>query len=197
VIDLKQAAGATVGLALAAVVVVVAIGLMFLGGQTSRSLGGPIPRALYGAVGDWDIACSGSDEGGNPTGCSTPLPSLEPDAVARAVPLEIASRDIPVTAVGPAEVLLGQATLANGVLHEATFRLAGIEPGNQVLPAGFTIADQIYLDVRPTDPSRPAFGNGYRRGWHPGTEIVNVYLTYDITSFSQGAVIPLRDVLVH
>ena len=173
------------------------IGQVFFGGETSRSLGHPVPRAVYGSVGDWDIACSGADEGGNPTECSTPLPSLEPDAIARAVPLEIASRDIPITDVGPAEVLLGQATLANGVLHSATFHLAGIEPGDQVLPGGFTIADQIFLDVRPTDPSRPPFGNGYRRGWHPGTEVVNVYLTFDITDFSQGAVIPLRDVVVH
>jgi hypothetical protein len=173
------------------------IGQMFLGRQVSRSLGHPVPRAVYGSVGDWDIACSGTDASGNPAGCSTPLPSLEPDAVARAVALEIASRDIPITAVGPAEVLLGQATLANGVLHDATFHLAGIEPGNEILPGGFSIAGQIFLDVRPTDPSRPPFGNGYRRGWHPGIEVVNVYLTYNITSFSQGAVVPLRDVVVH
>jgi hypothetical protein len=180
-----------------AILAVFLVGFMFLGGQVSRSLGGHVPRAVYGSVGDWDIACGGMDAAGNPAGCSTPLPSLEPDAVARAVPLEIASRDIPIAAVGPADVLLGQATLANGVLHNATFHLAGIEPGNEVLPSGFTIADQIFLDVRPTDPSRPPFGNGYRRGWHPGTEVVNVYLTYDITGFTPGAVIPLRDVVVH
>jgi phosphoribosylformylglycinamidine synthase len=34
-----------------------------------------------------DIACTGEDAAGNPTGCATPLPPIEPDALAAAQPL--------------------------------------------------------------------------------------------------------------
>lgn len=109
------------------------------------SLGGP------------DVACPTTDAAGRPAGCivPTPLPTYEPAALAASVPLRVAALDIPLT-VGPKTVYVGQATIANGVLQEATFSVAGIPDGVVGMPpAGFTVADAITLDVRPADAGRP------------------------------------------
>ncbi len=186
------------GAAVAGTALVAAVALVFLGGQDHRSPG-PAPRMVYDSTtmaGYWDVACSTTMPNGDPGGCSTPLPSLDPAAVAAAVPLEIPSLDVPVTKTGPLEVDLGEATLANGVLHEATFHLDGIDPGVQVLPGGLDVSGTIRLVVRPADTSRPAMVNGYAHGWHPGVEVVKAYLVLDVTRFDAGTVLKVRDVLV-
>ena len=177
------------------VAVIATIALMLLGGQVSRSLG-PAPRTYYEMGADWDVACTTTTPNGDPGGCSTPLPSLEPAAVAAAVPLDVAALDVPITTTGPLEIHLGDATLANGVLREASFRVDGIEPGVQVLPPGLQIAGAIRMEVRPADPSRPPFNNGYAHGWHPGVEAVNAYLVLDVTSVDPGFVLRIRDIVV-
>jgi hypothetical protein len=64
-------------------------------------------------------------------------------------------------------------------------------------PTGFTVADAITLDVRPADSKRPLFtANRFSRGWHTGTEIVNVYLVFDVTSVQQGATLQIRNLVV-
>jgi len=193
---LRVLGAAVAGIALVATVALV--GLAFLGGQGSRSLG-PAPRTIYDSTtmaGYWDVACATTMPNGDRGGCSTPLPSLDPAAVAAAVPLVVSSLDVPVTKVGPLEIDLGKATLANGVLHEATFHLDGIEPGVQVLPSGLDVSGTIRLVVRSTDASLPAMVNGYVHGWHPGIEVVRAYLVLDVTRFDAGTVLKIRDVLV-
>ncbi|MHB8959199.1 MAG: hypothetical protein ACYDAN_06200 [Candidatus Limnocylindrales bacterium] len=173
-------------------------GMVFLGCQESRSLG-PAPRMVYDSTsmaGYWDVACATTMPNGDPGGCSTPLPSLDPAAVAAAVPLEVPSLDVPVTKTGPLEIDLGEATLASGVLHEASFHLDGIEPGVQVLPKGLDVSGTIRLVVRSADASRPAMVNGYTHGWHPGVEVVKAYLVLDVTRFDSGTLLKVRDVLV-
>ena len=64
-------------------------------------------------------------------------------------------------------------------------------------PRGFTVADAITLDVRPADTKRPPFTGGrYARGWHSGTEVVNVYLVLDVTSVEPGAMLHVRNLAV-
>ncbi|MHB8958378.1 MAG: hypothetical protein ACYDAN_01975 [Candidatus Limnocylindrales bacterium] len=173
-----------------------AMGLMFLGGQVSGRLG-PVPRTYYAgpSIGGGDTACTTSAPNGDPAGCATPLPTFEPAALAQAVPLEVPSLDIPITRTGKYEVFVGQAFVANGILRDASFM-----PANGALgapPSGFTVADMITLDVRPSDPTRPTFRFGGRyRGWHPGTELVNVYIVFDVTAFDPGAVLQVRDLVV-
>ncbi len=184
---------AVAGLVLLAVVAVAVV--VLLGGQVSTGTR-LVPRTIYDMGVNWDVACTTASPNDDPAGCSTPLPSLEPAAVAAAVPLEVAALDVPITRTGPMEVFLGSATLANGVLHEASFHLEGIEPGVQVLPSGLEVADTIRLEVRPSDPSRPPFGNGYARGWHPGVEVAKAFLVLDVTGFDPGTMLRIRDVLV-
>ena len=186
------------GAGLALIAGVAIVGVVFLGGQVSKAFM-PVPRMVYDSPtmgGYWDVACATSAPDGNPAACSTPLPSLAPAAAAQTVPLRVSALDVPVTKLGPLEVYLGEATLANGVLRDASFHLDGIDPCVQVLPSGLEVGDVIRLDVRSTDPSRPGFHNGYVHGWHPGVETVKAYLVLDVTKFDPGTVLKIRDVLV-
>lgn len=189
--------GASLVLVVGLVAVIVVAGCALLDRPVVKTVGrsGGAPVSIYEMPGDWDVACTASPDG-NPAGCSTPLPSLEPAAVAAAKPLDIPALDVPVTKTGPMRVDLGEATLANGVLHEASFHLDGIPLGVQELPSGITVGGRVRLTVTSTDPSRPQFGNGYARGWHPGVEAVRVQLLLDVTSFEPGFVLKIRDVVV-
>lgn len=193
---LRDLGAAAAGIGLVAAVALV--GPALLGGQGSRT-SSLVPRMIYDSptmAGYWDMACTTTMPNGDPGGCSTPLPSLDPAAVAAAVPLRVAALDVPVTKTGPLEIDLGEATLADGVLHEATFHLEGIEPGVQVLPSGLDVSGTIRLVVGPTDASLPAMVNGYAHGWRPGVEVVRAYLLLDVSRFDAGTVLKIRDVLV-
>ncbi len=193
------------GILAAAASIAVVIGLgaaasVFLGGQVSQQLrAAPHEYLQMPSLGGADVACSTTDPAGNPTGCivPTPLPTYEPAALAASAPLKVGSLDVPLT-VGPKSIYVGQATIANGVLHQATFTLAGIPDGVVgVAPTGFTVADAITLDVRPANSKLPPFTGGpYARGWHSGTEVVNVYLVLDVTSVQPGATLEVRNLVV-
>jgi hypothetical protein len=133
-----------------------------------------------------DVPCAGEA----PNGCATPLPTLQPAAVAASRPLEIAARDIPIDHIGRYEVPLGRAVLPNGVLTEASFGLRDLK--TQAL----AVRDAVWLDVRPIDPDAPPFDNYYVRGWHKGTETVGVVVMFDVVSFEPGATLELRDIVV-
>ena len=106
------------------------------------------------------------------------------------MPLEIASRDIPIRSAGHLEIDMGRATLPNGIFSDASFALA--DPHTQA----FRVADGVRLEVRSLDPSRPPLDNVYQHGWYPGTEAVDVFLVMDVTSFTPGAMLEIRDLVV-
>ena len=85
---------------------------------------------------------------------------------------------------------MGRATLPNGILSDARFTLADVHTRT------FQVEDGIRLEVRSLDPSRPPFDNIYTHGWYPGTEDVEVYLVMDVTSFTPGAMLQVRDLVV-
>ncbi len=137
-----------------------------------------------------DVPC-GDTPGGEPgSACATPLPPIDPAAAAAAVPLEIASRDYPITATGHLEIDVGHATLPNGILADARFSLA--DPFTRA----FTVDQGVSLEVRSIDPSRPPFLNVYEHGWYPGTEEVEVFLVLDVTAVTPGAQLEVRDLVV-
>ena len=137
--------------------------------------------------GYYDVPC-GAVPGGEPgSSCATPLPTVNPKATA--VPLRIAAHDIPL-ATGHQELLVGHATLPNGVLSDASFSLA--DPTTQA----FTVNGEVQLVIRSTDPSRQPFDNAYVHGWHPGSEVVNVYLVLDVLTVQPGATLQIRDLVV-
>ncbi len=137
------------------------------------------------------VPLSGSSNGGYtdvPDG-STPLPALEPAAVANARPLRIAELDIPITSLGRTKMTIGTALLANGVLRDRHFALR--DPWS----TNVHFADWITVEVTPVGTDVP-LTNLYEAGWRPGVEEVVVTLTYNVVWFQPGATLSLVDLLV-
>ena len=147
------------------------------------------PQLLATSVtgGYLDVPCTGE----GPVGCATPLPTFEPAAKAAAVPLTIPEQTITIDHLGPQEVKLGDATLPNGVLTDASFAFAGGWPVDVALRDG-----RGRLDVRSSEPGGKPFENHYTHGWHPGTERVGVFLVLDVLWFEPGAQLSIRNVVV-
>jgi hypothetical protein len=122
---------------------------------------------------------------------STPVPTAAPDALEAARPLRLEAWDAPLDRVGRYEVEVGEAILPNGLLSEASFRLAPEHLGDlQVTEDGIT------LEVRPMDPGLPPLWNLYETGWQEGTTTVRAVFVFEIVEFTPGSVLELRDIVV-
>ncbi len=133
-----------------------------------------------------DVPCSGE----GPVGCATPLPTVDPTALAEAVPLSIDKLDIPIDHTGDYRIELGTAVLPNGTLSEASLRLAGTERWLLLSEGG------LALTITSTDPTRPPFDNAWLHGWYPGTERVTVWLEFTVLQVDPIAVIEIADIVV-
>ncbi|HEY8819514.1 MAG TPA: hypothetical protein VIM25_11945 [Candidatus Limnocylindrales bacterium] len=140
--------------------------------------------AFYGGV-DGDVPCTGEP----PEGCATPAPTARPAVRAQAVPLRLATLDIPIDHVGHYEVEVGKAGLPDGVLTERSATLADPKPQS------FWIEERIAIDVRPVDSTRPPVGSVFRDRFD-GVEPVTVFLVFDVTDISPGGVLQVRDLVV-
>lgn len=133
-----------------------------------------------------DVPCSGE----GPTGCATPLPSIEPSAAAAAQPLVVASRDFPIDHAGTYSIELGEATLPNGVLTAASAEVTSSPADPLVSYDGYA------LSVTSLDGG-PPFESYYAHGWRPGVEHVKVTLSFTILLFQPGAAVRVESVDVH
>ena len=143
---------------------------------------------LSGGV-DHDIPCFGETPAGDPTDCATLPPTPPAAAVAAARPLRVGVLDISLDHVGKYEIEVGEAGLPNGYLSRREFKLADSRPTK------FWIKGGVMLDVRPTIAGRPPVGSIYRAGFK-GTEPVAVFLVFEVTETSPGAVLQVRDLVV-
>lgn len=134
---------------------------------------------------DHDVPCTGEP----PAGCATLPPTPRPAVQAIARPLRVASLDVPLDHLGLYEIEIGEAGLPDGVLTTRSATLADPKPD------AFWIADGILLEVRPVDPARPPVGSIYREPFD-GVEPVRVFLVFDVTEVSPGAVLQVRDLVV-
>jgi len=132
-----------------------------------------------------DVPC----EGEPPDGCATPI-VLDPEAVAAARPLRLAAFDIPLERLGHHEVEVGRVGLPNGYVTELQAAVGDAHPTD------FWVGDAIRLELRPTDPDRPPFGNVYERGTIEGVEEAGVWLVFDVTELSPGAILRVVDIAV-
>jgi hypothetical protein len=139
------------------------------------------------AAGYTDVPCAGEA----PDSCATPHPSLEPAAVADAAPLTIDERTIAIDRVGPFEVVLGEASLPNGILTATSFEFADPWPSDVALADGTG-----FLEVRSLEPEGKPFDNYYMHGWGPGVERVEAVVRFDVLWFRPGAVLGIRNVVV-
>ena len=135
-----------------------------------------------------DVPCP---DGSPPHSCGTPLPTLEPTAVAAARPLSIARFPIPIDHIGVYEVSLGQASLPNGIATAASFGFV------YTWPSDVSIRDGVaQIGFRSLEPDGKPFQNYYDHGWRPGVERVEAVLAFEVLWFEKGAVLAIRDVIV-
>jgi hypothetical protein len=135
-----------------------------------------------------DVPCP---DGSPPHTCGTPLPTLQPAAVAGARSLSVARFEIPIDRRGPYEVPLGEVLLPNGIATAASFEFADAWPLDVSLGQGVA-----QIDLRSLEPDGKPFQNYFDHGWRPGVERVEAVLSFEVLWFEKGAVLGIRDVVV-
>jgi hypothetical protein len=135
-----------------------------------------------------DVPCP---DGSAPNTCGTPLPTLEPAAVAGARPLSVARFKVPIDHVGAYEVPLGEVVLPNGIATIASFEFADPWPLDVSLGEGVA-----QINLRSLEPDGKPFQNYFDHGWRPGVERAEAVLVFDILWFKKGAVLDIRDIAV-
>jgi hypothetical protein len=141
---------------------------------------------LLGGI-DHDVTCPGAAP--DPAICASLPPTPPQSAIAAAHPLHLAALDVPLDHTGKYAIKVGRATLPNGYLSRREFELADTRP------TSFWITGGIRLDVRPTVAGRPAVGNIHRDAFK-GSEPVEVFLVFEVTETSPGAVLQVRELVV-
>ena len=86
---------------------------------------------------------------------------------------------------------LGTGTLANGILTDATYRLA--DPWAVDVTFG---AAWPHVEIRSLEPDGKPFHNVYEHGRRDGLERVEAVLVFDVKRFDPGATVEVRDVVV-
>jgi hypothetical protein len=157
-----------------------------------------------------DLACSGDPQIGISNGvshdvpCPNPCddnhpgatlpPSPKPAVVAASTPLALPAFDVPIDHVGHYEIVVGSATLPDGLLSERSGELADTRP------TAYWIDRGVQIVVRPGPPCTgshcPEIDSIYHAPFH-GPQPVNVYLVFDVTELNApGAVLEVRNLVV-
>ena len=145
-------------------------------------------RAVSVILGGYrDVPCFDADG----QDCATPHPEIEPEAAAAAEPIEVDRLDIPIDHDGPYEVRVGEGSIPNGILSDASFSFADPWPDD------VRIADStVRIEVRSLEPDGKPFDNYYLHGWREGVERVEAVLVFEVTRFEPGAILSVEDVVV-
>lgn len=123
---------------------------------------------------------------------STPVPTIDPDVAGAGIPIEVASRTIPIDRAGPFEVSLGRGALPNGVLSAASYRI--VDPW--ATSVTYRPEGEPRLEIRSLEPDGRPFANAYDHGWRDGVERVEAVLVFDVKRFDPGATVKVADVVV-
>lgn len=142
-----------------------------------------------GGGGYHDVPCP---DGSPRNTCGTPLPTLQPAAIAGAQGLSVARFEIPVDHRGPYEVPLGEVLLPNGIATVASFEFADPWPLDVSLGQGVA-----QIDLHSLEPDGKPFQNYYDHGWRPGVERAQAVIAFEVLWFKPGAVLAIRDIEVH
>ena len=135
-----------------------------------------------------DVPCGADPAPGN---CATPVPSPQAGAIDSAAPIDVDSAAIPIDHVARYDVPLGEGSLPNGVLTDASFEFAEGWPDNVALRDGVA-----WLGLESLEPNGKPFDNRYQHGWRRGVERVRAVLTFDVLWFAQGASLEISNVVV-
>ena len=146
------------------------------------------PRSVMG--GYTDVPC-GAEPADAPEDCPTPFPPPEADVVAEATPVLVDEVSIPIDHLGQYEVPLGQGSLPNGILADASFAFTDPWPDEVALRDG-----RAFLEVRSLEADGKPFDNYYLHGWRPGVERIRAVLTFEVLWFAPGATLEINNVVV-
>jgi hypothetical protein len=140
-----------------------------------------------------DVPC-GATPGDENHPCATLPPSPKPAVVAASTPLVVPTFDVPIDHVGHYEILVGDATLPDGLLSERSGTLADSRP------AAYWIDGGVQIVVRPGPPCTgthcPEIDSIYHAPFG-GPQPVHVYLVFDVTQLeTPGAVLEVRNLVV-
>jgi hypothetical protein len=171
---------------------VIEIGCLFLSGQSDRVCSPDAQITIDGGV-SHDVPCG-------PTPCdeqnpgSTLPPSPRPAVVAASKPLVLRVFDIPIDHVGHYEVLVGEATLPDGLLSQRSGTLGDPRP------TAYWIDQGVAIVVRPgkpcVGPDCPSIESIYRAPFH-GPQPVHVYLVFDVVELdASGTFLEVRNLVV-
>jgi hypothetical protein len=133
---------------------------------------------------DHDTPCSGDP----PAGCATLPPTPRPEIQAMARPLRVPVLDIPLDHLGQYQVEVGVAGLPDGAFSTSSASVLDERPET------FWIRD-ARLVIEPVDPRRPPVGSIYRDPYD-GVEAVRVFLVFEVTELTPGAVLQVRDIVI-
>jgi hypothetical protein len=145
-------------------------------------------RSIVEDGGYHDVPCP---DGSPPHTCGTPLPTLQPAAIAGARPLSLARFQIPIDHLGTYEVPVGDVSFPNGIATAASFAFADPWPLDVSLSEGVA-----QINLRSLEPDGKPFQNYFDHGWRPGVERAEAVLAFDVLWFKKGAVLDIRDVAV-
>lgn len=134
-----------------------------------------------------DIPCLDSDC----TTVATPHPDIDPAAAAAATPVLVSRLDIPIDHAGAYKIQIGEGSLPNGILTEASFRFIDDWPAGVSIVGG-----SVLLKVRSLEPDGRPFYSYYDHGWREGTERIEAVLDFEVSRFEPGAVLSIADVVV-
>ena len=145
------------------------------------------PRSVIAAY--TDVPCGADPD--RPEDCATRPPSPAPIVIAQAKPIELGTLTIPIDHLGAYEVPLGEGSLPNGILSQASFEFAEAWPEDLALEDG-----RAELGLKSLEPDGKPFDNLYAHGWRPGVERVQATLTFHVQWFAPGATLEIRNVVV-
>jgi hypothetical protein len=120
---------------------------------------------------------------------ATPVPALDPDAEAAAIPLDLPRIEVPIDQLGEQRLVLGEATLANGIIREVSAALG--EPW----PESVVLRGAIRFEIQPKGGG-PPIDNIYAHGWREGVETVEVSIVFNAAILRPGAHLTLVGVVV-
>ena len=136
---------------------------------------------------DRDVPCEELANGQEK--CATPLPQLTVAEKARGSALRLDAVSVPLDHVGGYRVLLGQAILARGYVGAMDLSIANLDQ-NSFKATSF----RLLLEDAKSGEGLPF--NIYEKGLTQGDQTVNVYLVFDLSAFTEGATVEVRDVFV-
>jgi hypothetical protein len=122
---------------------------------------------------------------------STPLPSLEPEAIEAASSIVIESLTVRIDRKGEHDIVVGQGSLPNGVWRTGALDFAETWPDHVALRDGV-----VTLELRSLEPDGKPFDNYYLHGWRPGIERIEAVLLFDVLWFEPGATLEIRNLVV-